>query len=196
MTDTLHTTDATDATDAPLTPYGAVVRRVRDIRDSEQALWRKLIHVYATSVDYDPQADGSRELFRTLQNRMHLATHGHTAAALIQLRASASRPNMGLVSWAGPGLRQADLDVAKNYLTPEELTLMHRIVHTCLDFAELQALSRRPMRMADWLAKLDELLRLADRELPVDESPVTREAAKVHVRSEYARWRSQPLDAA
>lgn len=133
-------------------------------RSSEKASYRKVIGVYATSVDYDKDSELSQQFFRAAQNKLHWAAHGRTAAELIAERADATKPNMGLTSWSGAQPRRADVVVAKNYLTPDELTALDRIVAAFLTFAELQA-EHRPMSMADWARKLDEYLKLAERDV-------------------------------
>lgn len=134
--------------------FDELLSRIRDIRSSEKIFWRKVLDIYATSIDYDPNAEMSWEFFKVVQNKMHWAAHGHTAAEIISARADATRPNMGLTSWTGVRPKQADAEIAKNYLTAEELDTLNRIVSIYLDFAELQALSRKPMFMKDWITKL------------------------------------------
>jgi hypothetical protein len=145
--------------------FDELLARIRDIRSSEKVFWRKVLDIYATSIDYDPGVEASQRFFAAVQNKMHWAAHGKTAAEVIVERADATKPNMGLTSWAGPTPRKADVAVAKNYLDVDELDALNKIVTAYLDFAEVQALSRRPMYMADWIAKLDEFLKLADREV-------------------------------
>jgi hypothetical protein len=145
--------------------FDELLARVRDIRSSEKVFWRKVLDIYATSIDYDPSVEASQRFFAAVQNKMHWAAHGKTAAEVIVERADATKPNMGLTSWAGPTLRKADVTIAKNYLDVDELDALNKIVTAYLDFAEVQALNRRPMYMVDWLAKLDEFLKLADRDL-------------------------------
>jgi hypothetical protein len=145
--------------------FDELLARVRDIRSSEKMFWRKVLDIYATSIDYDPSVEASQRFFAAVQNKMHWAAHGKTAAEVIVERADASKPNMGLTSWAGPTPRKADVAIAKNYLDVDELDALNKIVTAYLDFAEVQALNRRPMYMVDWIAKLDEFLKLADREV-------------------------------
>ena len=120
--------------------------------------WRKVLDIYATSVDYDPGADASQKFFAVVQNKMHWAAHGHTAAEMIARRADASKPNMGLTTWTGSRPQRDDVGIAKNYLTHEEIETLNLMVSAYLDFAELQARSRKPMTMRDWIAKLDSFL--------------------------------------
>jgi hypothetical protein len=121
--------------------------------------------MHATSIDYDPRVETSQLFFKMVQNKMHWAAHGHTAAEVIAARADAAKPNMGLTSWTGQVPRKADVAIAKNYLSAEELESLNRIVNAYLELAELQAMNRRPMYMADWIAKLDGFVRLSEREV-------------------------------
>jgi hypothetical protein len=128
------------------TYFEELLARIRDIRSSERVFWRKVLDIYATSIDYDPKADSSLLFFKTVQNKMHWAAHGHTAAEVIHLRANASPPNMGLTTWSGDYPRKTDVSIAKNYLQQDEIEALNRIVTAYLEFAELQALNRKPKR--------------------------------------------------
>ena len=145
--------------------FEQVLARIRDVRSSEKVFWRKICDIYATSIDYDGKAETSQHFFAQVQNKMHWATHGHTAAELIHLRADGQKPNAGLTHFAGVEPRKADMEVAKNYLSEKELSQLNRLVTSYLEFAELQAERGRLMKMADWSAKLDDFLRLSDYEL-------------------------------
>jgi hypothetical protein len=171
--------------------FDELLARIRDIRSSERVFWRKVLDIYATSIDYDPAADASLLFFRTVQNKMHWAAHGHTAAEVIAARADATQPNMGLLSWSGDAVRKSDVAIAKNYLNADELDALNRIVTAYLEFAELQALNRRPMRMADWIAKLDDFLRLSERDILPHAGRVSHEAAVSKAEGEYARFAAQ-----
>jgi hypothetical protein len=171
--------------------FDELLARIRDIRSSEKVFWRKVLEIYATSIDYDPSAEASQRFFATVQNKMHWAAHGHTAAEVIAERADAAKPNMGLSTWAGSVPRKGDVAVAKNYLAADELETLNRIVSAYLEFAELQALGRRPMHMADWIAKLNEYLRLSDREVLDDAGKVSHEVAVARAESEYDRFAKQ-----
>ncbi len=138
--------------------FDELLARIRDIRSSEKVFWRKVLEIYATSIDYDPRVEASQRFFATVQNKMHWAAHGHTAAEVIAARADAAKPNMGLTTWTGAAPRKTDVAIAKNYLGAGELDALNQIVTAYLEFAELQALNRRPMYMADWIAKLDDFL--------------------------------------
>ncbi len=175
--------------------FDDLLARIRDIRSSEKMFWRKVLDIYATSVDYDPAVEASQRFFATVQNKMHWAAHGHTAAELIALRVDASKPHMGLLTWAaapqGGAPRKADVSVAKNYLTEDELQVLNRVVNAYLEFAELQALSRQPMTMAQWIGKLDDFLRLSGREILTHAGRITAEAAQGQAEAAFEVYREQ-----
>lgn len=172
--------------------FDELLERIRDIRASERRFYQKVLDIYATSVDYTPDAEASQQFFATVQNKMHWATHGHTAAELIHQRADASKPNMGLMSTRPGGIvRKDDVAVAKNYLTEEELQVLNRIVNLYIEFAELQALERKPMAMRDWMTKLDEFLKISGRELLNHAGKISAETARAKAEKEYVRYRSQ-----
>ncbi len=173
--------------------FDELLARIRDIRSSEKVFWRKVLDIYATSIDYDPQSDLSREFFKVIQNKMHWASHGHTAAETIYQRADAGKANMGLTNWPGTQLRKTDAEIAKNYLNQEELDLLNRIVSMYLDFAELQALNRTPMYMKDWISKLDEFLKLSGRDILVHAGSIAHEDAIQKARLEYEKWHHEQL---
>jgi hypothetical protein len=150
--------------------------------------------IYATSIDYDPRAEVSRGFFRVIQNKMHWASHGHTAAEIVFHRADASKTNMGLTNWNGEQPRKADVEIAKNYLDEKELNILNRIVTLYLDFAELQALDRKPMHMKDWIIKLDEFLNLSGREILDNAGNITHEDALQKAHLEYEKWHKEQLD--
>jgi len=168
--------------------FDELLARIRDIRSSEKAFWRKVLQIYATSIDYDPSAEASQRFFATVQNKMHWAAHGQTAVEVIAARAAAGQPNMGLSTWAGDVPRKTDVTVAKNYLVADELDALNRIVSAYLEFAELQALGRRPMHMADWIARLDDFLRLGEREILEHAGKVSHDVAAARAESEYERF--------
>lgn len=179
--------------------FDELLARIRDIRSSEKVFWRQVLDIYATSVDYHPSAEVSQRFFATVQNKMHWAAHGHTAAEIVHARADAGQPNMGLTGWPGadrgkPPAR-ADAAIAKNYLREDELEPLNRIVTAYLEFAELQAMNRRPMAMADWVAKLDEFLRMADRELLHHAGSVSQEHARLKAEAEYEKFRTARINA-
>ena len=174
--------------------FDELLARIRDIRASEKVFWRKVLDIYATSIDYDPNTDLSHQFFAVVQNKMHWAAHGHTAAEIVAGRADASKPNMGLTSWSGAKPSWADAEVAKNYLDEQELDTLNRIVNMYLEFAELQALNRRTMYMADWIAKLDDFMRLSEREILTHAGTVSHEATIEKARLEYDRYWALTLD--
>jgi hypothetical protein len=174
--------------------FDELLARIRDIRSSEKAFWRKVLEIYATSIDYDPSAEASRKFFATVQNKMHWGAHGQTAAEVIHARVAAAKPNMGLTAWRGSRPRKADVAVAKNYLKLDEIEALNLIVSMYLDFAELQARSRKPMYMRDWIAKLDDFLRVSDREILSHAGRVSHEAALSHAEGEFEKWRQRALE--
>lgn len=173
--------------------FEELLERIRDIRSSEKVFWRKVLYIYATSIDYDPTSEASERFFATVQNKMHWAAHGHTAAEIIADRADATRPTMGLTSWSGGRVRKTDVVVAKNYLGAEELDALNRIVNAYLEFAELQARSRRPMYMRDWIAKLDDFLRLSERDILTHAGQVSHEVAVAKAEGEYEKFQAGRL---
>lgn len=180
--------------------FDELLNRIRDIRSSERVFWRKVLDIYATSIDYDPSADASTLFFQTVQNKMHWAIVGQTAAEIIHTRADADKPQMGLTSWGGDRPRKADVGIAKNYLNQDELRALNLIVAAYLDFAELQAVSRRPMTMADWIAKLDDFIRISDRQILVHAGKVSHDTARLKAEAELGKFRAaqdalpQPVD--
>lgn len=168
--------------------FDELLSRIRDIRSSEKVFWRKVLDIYATSIDYTPNADTSQQFFKVVQNKMHWATHGQTAAEIITARADAQKLNMGLNSWAGKKLERSDVIVAKNYLTLEELDILNRLVSMYLDFAELQAKNRRVMYMRDWISKLDEFLHLNERDILTTAGKISHQEAIEKANAEYDKY--------
>ncbi|MBN1347374.1 MAG: virulence RhuM family protein [Phycisphaerae bacterium] len=180
--------------------FDELLERIRDIRSSERVFWRKVLDIYATSIDYDPQAEASKLFFQTVQNKMHWAIVGQTAAEIVHDRANAKSPHMGLTGWAGDKPRKGDVSIAKNYLSADELRGLNLIVSAYLDFAELQAVTRKPMSMGDWIAKLDDFIRISDREILTHAGKVSHETARLRAEAEYEKFRAhqaalpQPVD--
>ena len=174
--------------------FDELLARIRDIRSSEKVFWRKVLDIYATSVDYDPRADVSKEFFKIIQNKMHWAAHGQTAAEVIFNRADASQPNMGITNWAGGRIRKNESEIAKNYLNAEELDLLNRIVTLYLDFAELQAVQRKTMTMRDWIGKLDDFLKLSGRDILTHAGKISHDAALTKAHEEYEKFRLKQLE--
>jgi hypothetical protein len=180
--------------------FDELLARIRDIRSSERVFWRKVLDIYATSIDYDPSTEASLQFFATIQNKMHWASHGHTAAEVISERVSAKKPNMGLTTWAGGRLRKSDVGIAKNYLNKDEMETLNLIVSAYLDFAELQAKSRKSMTMQGWIKKLDDFLRLTERDILSHAGKVSHKQAIAKAEKEYETFRltqaslPQPVD--
>jgi len=174
--------------------FDELLARIRDIRSSEKVFWRKVLDIYATSIDYDAKASESLLLFKTIQNKMHWAAHGHTAAEVIYHRADATKPNMGLTNWSGTTIRKAETTVAKNYLTTEELDVLNRIVTAYLEFAELQALGHKPMYMKDWIRKLDGFLEISGRSVLDDAGTISHDRAVAKAEQEYEAFHHQQLE--
>jgi hypothetical protein len=172
--------------------YERLLEEIREIRLSERRFWQKVTDIYATAVDYHAEAPTTKVFFATVQNKLHFAIHGHTAAELIQQRADADKPHMGLATWekapAGRVL-QSDVAVAKNYLTADELQALGRVVNSYLDLAEDRASRRIPMTMEDWAQQLDRFLELTERGILKNAGTVSAEAAKAHALSEFQRYR-------
>ena len=164
--------------------FDELLARIRDIRSSERLFYQKITDIYATSIDYDKNAGITQEFFATVQNKLHWAIHGHTAAEIVRLRADATRPNMGLTTWknapAGP-VRKTDVTIAKNYLSHEELDALNRIVSMYLDFAEDQARRKKTMQMADWVARLDAFLQFNERNILQHAGKVSHQIGRAHV---------------
>jgi len=171
--------------------FEELLARIRDIRSSERLFWRKVLDIYATSIDYDPQVETSQYFFKTVQNKMHWAAHGHTAAEIVHLRSDASKPGMGLTSWSGDKPRKADVSIAKNYLNQDEIEVLNRVVTAYLEFAELQAMSHKPMMMSDWISKLDDFLKLTDRDILTNAGKISHKQAKEKAESEYENYQRQ-----
>lgn len=179
--------------------FEELLARIRDIRSSEKQFYKKVLEIYATSVDYDKSAEASQLFFQTVQNKMHWAAHGHTAAEIVAARADASKDHMGLTSWSNQpkgGLpRKADVHIAKNYLEAEEIEALNRIVTAYLEFAEMQAMARKPMTMRDWIAKLDDFLKLGDRDILTHAGKISAVVAKTKALAQYDKWHTRQLEA-
>lgn len=174
--------------------FEELLARIRDIRSSEKVFWRKVLDIYATSSDYDPNSENSRMFFKQVQNQMHWAAHGHTAAELIYQRADAGQTNMGVTNYTGNKLLKRDVEVAKNYLNEEELNILNRMVTAYLEVAELQALNRTPMTMQDWIERLQQFLTMTGRELLTHAGTVSHDAAMGKAHKEYEQFRLRQLE--
>lgn len=172
--------------------FDAQLERIREIRMSERKFYQKITDIYATSLDYDPHAPATVRFYATVQNKLHYAIHGHTAAELIMERADAEKDHMGLTTWedAPTGkVRKSDVTIAKNYLSEDELTQLGRMVSAYLDLAESMALRHIPMTMEDWETRLNGFLTLMDREVLADAGKVSTEMAKIHAETEWEKYR-------
>ncbi len=178
--------------------FEELFERIRDIRSSEKIFYAKIKDIYATAFDYDKTHPISMEFFKKVQNKMHWAIHGHTAAEIIYGRANADKPNMGLTTWKNAPhgkIRKTDVDIAKNYLTEDELKDLNLIVDQYLSFAELQARNRKPIYMADWAKKLNDFLTLNDREILEHAGGISAEMAKELSEAEYEKYRTKQIKA-
>lgn len=171
--------------------FDELLSRIRDIRSSEKVFYRKVLEIYALSIDYDPRTEATQRFFKTVQNKMHFSAHGHTAAEVIFQRADADKDFMGLTSWRGAMPTKHEAEIAKNYLTEDEVDMLNRIVNLYLDFAELQAKSHVPMYMKDWIKKLDDFLTLSGKELLPHAGTVSAEVAKLKANTEYDRFKER-----
>ena len=167
--------------------------RIRDIRSSEKVLYRQVLDLYATSVDYDPKADESVRFFKIVQNKLHYAAHGHTAAELIYERADADKPFMGLTTFEGELPTLKDTKIAKNYLTAEELKVLNNIVSGYFDFAEIQAIRHRPMYMEDYIKQLDGILSGTGEQILLDAGSVSHQQAMEKAEKEYRKYQVKTL---
>ncbi len=174
--------------------FEELLERIRDIRASERRFYQKITDIYATSIDYDPKAEITLTFFATVQNKLHWAIHGHTAAEVIVERADAAKPHMGMTTWknAPKGkIRKTDVSVAKNYLTEEELSALNRVVTMYLDYAEDQARRRKPMHMTDWVHKLDDFLRFTERNILTHAGKVSKQLAEDHAHREFEKFEAE-----
>jgi len=174
--------------------FQELLERIRDIRSSEKVFYRQILDIYATSIDYDPRASESVEFFKIVQNKMHFAAHGHTAAEIVYLRADADKEFMGMTAFDGKGLRKADASIAKNYLQEDEIKILNRLVTAYLEFAELQAIRQRPMYMKDWIGKLDDFIKMSGSELLDNAEKISHEEAKVKAELEYEKYKERSKD--
>ncbi len=171
--------------------FDELLERIRDIRSSEKVFWRKVLDIYATSIDYDPSAESSRLFFKTIQNKMHWAATGNTAAELIYKRISAQKPHLGLTHFKGENPKKKEIIIAKNYLSEEELNVLNRIVTAYLEIAELQALNRKPMYMKDWIARLDDFLKMTGNEVLQNAGTVSHQQMLKKAEKEYQQYKEQ-----
>ena len=171
--------------------FDELLARIRDIRSSEKVFYRKVLEIYALSIDYDPRVEMTQKFFKTVQNKMHYSVHGHTAAEIIYERADAEKDFMGLTSWAGPMPTKPEAEIAKNYLTHEEVKSLNRIVSLYLDFAEMQAEEHRPMYMKDWINILDDFLRISRKDILTHAGKISAKLAKEKADQEYDKFKER-----
>ncbi|AJI72375.1 conserved hypothetical protein [Francisella tularensis subsp. novicida GA99-3548] len=174
--------------------FEELLARIRDIRSSEKVFWRKVLDIYATSIDYDPKTETSIKFFQTVQNKMHWAAHGNTAAEIIYQRANSSKPNMGLTNFKGNQPTKAETNVAKNYLNEKELDILNRIVTAYIEMAELQALNQKPMYMTDWISKLDDFLKMTGNSILEDAGKISHKMATEKANKEYFLYKNKTKD--
>jgi hypothetical protein len=176
--------------------FDELLARIRDIRASERLFYQKIADIYATSIDYDPAADITRQFYATVQNRLHWAAHGHTAAEIVRHRADADKPNMGLTTWKNaPGgpIRKTDVTIAKNYLTQQEVAELNRVVSMYLDYAEDQAQRHQLMHMSEWAAKLDSFLQFNERNVLTHAGTISHELAEEHALAQFTQFEQRRL---
>ena len=180
--------------DLPFDYFNELLQRIQDIRTSEKRFYQKITEIYATSVDYDPTQETSITFFKTVQNKMHWAITGQTAAEIIATRANSKMENMGLTNWRGSKVRKEDVSIAKNYLNEKELTALNNLVEQYLVFAEGQAMRRIPMYMKDWIEKLHGFLKLNDRTILIDAGKISHELAIAKAEKEYDLYNTKRIE--
>lgn len=168
--------------------FDEVLEQIRDIRSSEKVFWRKVLDIYATSIDYDPREEITKDFFRTIQNKMHYAVHGNTAAEVIFYRVDSEKENVGLTSFQGNMPTKAETEIAKNYLTLEELDVLNRLVSAYLDVAEINALRRKAMTMQDWIKELDSFLTMTHNDILNNKGKISHKQALEKAHEEYDKY--------
>ncbi len=171
--------------------FDELLARIRDIRSSEKVFYRKVLEIYALSIDYDPRVEMTQKFFKTVQNKMHYSVHGHTAAEIIYERADSEKDFMGLTTWSGAMPTKPEAEIAKNYLTHEEIKSLNRIVSLYLDFAEMQAEEHRPMYMKDWINILDDFLRISRKDILTHAGKISAKLAKEKADHEYDKFKER-----
>jgi hypothetical protein len=174
--------------------FEELLGRIRDIRSSEKVFWRKVLDIYATSIDYEPKLAISIEFFQTVQNKMHWAAHGQTAAEVIYTRIDALKPNLGLTNFKGIKPTKQEAEIAKNYLNEEEINVLNRMVTAYLELAELQALNRKPMYMKDWIERLDDFLKMTGNDILRNAGKISHERALKKANAEYQKYKEITKD--
>lgn len=176
--------------------FEELLARIRDIRSSEKVFWRKVLDIYATSIDYNPKDKLSIDFFKTVQNKMHYATHGNTAAEIIFYRVDSEKDYLGLTNFKGNYPTKSETEIAKNYLTEEELNILNRMVSAYLDIAEINALDRHPMTMQDWIDELDSFLKMTRKDILKDSGKISHEQALKKAHEEYDKYMQTHLTTA
>ena len=176
--------------------FEELLARIRDIRSSEKIFWRKVLDIYATSIDYNPKDKLSIDFFKTVQNKMHYATHGNTAAEVIFTRVDSNKENLGLTNFKGNYPTKSETEIAKNYLTEEELNILNRMVSAYLDVAEINALDRHPMTMQDWISELDSFLKMTRKDILSGSGTISHEQALKKAHAEYDKYMQKHLTTA
>ena len=171
--------------------FDELLARIRDIRSSEKVFWRKVLDIYATSIDYDPNTEQSLLFFKTVQNKMHWATHGETAAETVYRRVDANKNNLGLTNFKGEVPTKREVEIAKNYLSEDELNILNRMVTAYLEIAEIQALDRTPMYMTDWIKQLDTFLKMTNKEILQHAGKISHEKALEKAHTEYEIYKEK-----
>ena len=174
--------------------FEELLARIRDIRSSEKVFYRKVLDIYATSVDYDPDTKATKRFFQTVQNKLHWAAHGHTAAEIIFKRANSNEPFMGLTSFKGNKPKIKDVTIAKNYLREEEVAVLNRLVSAYLDIAEVNAMQRKTMTMADWIDVLNGFIKMSRQNVLVDAGNISAELAEKKAHLEYSAYTEKSMD--
>ncbi len=169
--------------------FDELLARIRDIRSSEKVFWRKVLDIYATSIDYNPSLEMSVIFFKTVQNKMHWAAHGHTAAEIIYKRVDSEKPNLGLSSFKGKKPTKQETEIAKNYLAENELNILNRVVTAYLELAELQALNQEPMYMKDWIEQLDTFLKMTRKDILNHAGTISHKQALGKAHTEYQKFK-------
>ncbi len=178
----------------PFDYFEELTRRIQDIRTSERRFYQKITDIYATSIDYDPTLEISLSFFKTVQNKMHWAITGQTAAEIVHARADAEKPNMGLTNWRGAKVRKQDVVIAKNYLAEDELRTLNNLAEQYLIFAEGQAMRRIAMHMSDWIKKLDAFVNINDRDILTHAGKISHEMAQQRAENEYEQYHQRQIE--
>ncbi len=171
--------------------FDELLARIRDIRSSEKVFWRKVLDIYATSIDYDPETEQSVMLFKSMQNKMHWASHGETAAETVYKRVDSSKEHVGLTNFKGEVPTKKEVEIAKNYLAEDELNILNRMVTAFLEIAEIQALDRVPMYMADWIKQLDSFLKMTNKNILQHSGTISHQKAIEKAHSEYETYKEK-----